>query len=372
MTTRQRSDEGLGHRFWAELHDAGAWRAIALVTGVLALQMGFIASYVGAFHQPTPHSVPITVVAPGQVADQTAAKLNAIDGTPLKARAVSDRASAERALRDDETSAVLILDPRGTRDTLLVASGGGAAVVTAVQTLLEQAERSQGRTLAVRDVVPLQAGDGRGLTGFYLVIGWVVGGYLLASLLAIATGARTPTRRRTLLRLGLVAVYAAISGLGGALIVDQGIGAMQGHWLALWGLGFLVVAASATVTLAFEALLGVIGIGVTILLFVILGNPAAGGAYQADLLPGFWRVLADVLPNGAAVESVRRIVYFGGVGILGHVLVIAAWVVAGAVVALAASRGQREETAAATSSALPPAGEPSGSVSTSSRPTRTS
>jgi len=347
MTTpQQRTTDGLLQRFWAELHDAGARRALALVIGVLALQLGFIASYVGAFHQPTPHSVPIAVVAPAPLAGQTAAKLNAIDGTPLKASVAADRASAERALRQATTSAALILNPQGTRDVLLVASGGGASVVTAVQTVLERAERSQGRTLAVRDVVPLQSGDGRGLTGFYLVIGWVVGGYLLASLLAIATGARTPTRHRTLLRLGLVAVYAAVSGLGGALIVDQGLGAIDGHWLALAGLGFLVVSASATVTLAFEALFGVLGIGVTILLFVILGNPAAGGAYQADLLPGLWRALANVLPNGAAVDSVRRIVYFGGVGILGHLLVIAAWAVAGAAVALAASRPGRERLAA--------------------------
>ena len=34
-----------------------------LAFGVLILQLGFIASYVAAFHQPTPRDIPIAVVA---------------------------------------------------------------------------------------------------------------------------------------------------------------------------------------------------------------------------------------------------------------------------------------------------------------------
>ncbi len=35
----------------------------ALVVGVLALQLGFILSYVAAFHQPTPRDISVAVVA---------------------------------------------------------------------------------------------------------------------------------------------------------------------------------------------------------------------------------------------------------------------------------------------------------------------
>jgi hypothetical protein len=47
--------------------------------------------------------------------------------------------------------------------------------------------------------------------------------------------------------------------------------------------------------------IGIVGIGVAIVLFVVLGNPSAGGAYQLPLLPGFWRTIGDTLPNGAGV-----------------------------------------------------------------------
>jgi hypothetical protein len=72
------------------------------------------------------------------------------------------------------------------------------------------------------------------------------------------------------------------------------------------------VFAVGAVTLAFQTLFGVIGIGITILVFVILGNRSAGGAYQPALLPPFWRAISSALPTGAATDTVRRIVYFGG------------------------------------------------------------
>jgi hypothetical protein len=84
--------------------------------------------------------------------------------------------------------------------------------------------------------------------------------------------------------------------------------------------------------MAFQALFGVIGIGITVLLFVVLGNPSAGGAYQTALLPPFWRALRGALPNGAGVDAVRRIVYFGAHGIAGDLAVIALYIVAGVLI----------------------------------------
>jgi hypothetical protein len=77
----------------------------------------------------------------------------------------------------------------------------------------------------------------------------------------------------------------------------------------------------------------------------VLGNPSAGGAYQAALLPPFWRALSGALPNGAGVDSVRRVVYFGANGVGGDLLVLALYVVAGVVVTLVGSRLRQGGTA---------------------------
>jgi hypothetical protein len=321
--------------FLSELRDAVSVRTVGLVVGVLLLQLGFILSYVGAFHAPTPHRIPISVVGPPQVVSQ----LNALPDSPVAASAASSLAAARDDLTHGATSAVLVAG--APHDQLLVASGGGSAVVTAVEQVTQQVEHAQGRTAAVTDVVPLQSGDARGLTGFYLVVGWIVGGYLVAALLGVARGSRPATVRRAAFRLLALVPYAVLSGLGGALIVGPVLGALTGHTLALAALGTLVVVAAGAVTLAFQVLLGVLGIGATVLLFVVLGNPSAGGAYQPTLLPAFWRALSAALPNGAATDTVRRITYFTATGITTHLLVLTAWAALGTTIALLTSHLRR-------------------------------
>ena len=323
--------------FWGELWDAVSPRTVALISGVLLLQMAFILSYVGAFHAPKPQRIPIAVVAPAQVSARVTGQLNAVPSGPLAASAVSSQQQAERRIKDGEIPAALVVNPSGSTDRLLVASAAGTSEVSAVEQVITTLEARQHRSAAVSDLVPLQSGDGRGLTGFYLVIGWIVGGYLVASLLGVSGGARPATTRRAVIRLLAMVPYAIVSGLGGAIVVDSALGALTGHFVALWWLGALLVLASAAVTMAFQVLFGVLGIGLTVLVFVVLGNPSAGGAYQAGLLPAFWRAIGNALPNGAGTDAVRRIVYFGGHGIGGHLAVIAGYAVAGVIVTLAGS-----------------------------------
>ncbi|MFT4081230.1 MAG: DUF3533 domain-containing protein [Nocardioides sp.] len=322
--------------FWAELQDAVSPRTVALVVGVLFVQVAFVASYVGAFHHQSPKDISFGVVAPTSSAAQLASSLNAEDGHPVSAEVVADRATAAARIERADLSAALVVRSSG-KDELLVASGGGASLVTAVETIAKQYESAQGRRMKVTDVVPLQSGDARGLSGFYLVIGWLVGGYLVSSLLGVAKGSRPANPKRAAIRLGATVPYAICSGLGGALVVDQWFGALTGHFWPLAGLGALLVLSAATVTMAFQVLFGVIGIGLTVLLFVVLGNPSAGGAYQSQLLPEFWRAVGGWIPNGAGTDAVRRIVYFGGHGIAGELWLVAGYVVVGAAITMLAS-----------------------------------
>jgi len=315
--------------FVAELFDAITPRTVLLVLGVLLIQMGFVLSYGGAVHHPTPHQVPVTVVAPAQISGHVVSELSSLHGQPLSATAVPSKAAGLAQLRDGSTSAVFVVNSAGTTDSLLVASGGGAAVSTAVEDVFAQVETAQHRTITVTDAVPAQSGDGRGLSGFYLVVGWLVGGYLVAALLGIAKGARPATTRRAIHRLMAIVPYAILSGLGGAIMVGPVLGALTGHFLALWSLGALLVFCAAAVTMAFQVLLGVLGVGLTLILFVVLGNPSAGGAYPSPLLPPFWRAIGNSIPNGAGVEAIRRIAYFGSYNIAGNLLVIAIYTVAG-------------------------------------------
>ncbi|MEV7418643.1 DUF3533 domain-containing protein [Streptomyces sp. NPDC089919] len=328
--------------FLAEVKDAVTTRAALLVIGVLALQLAFITSYIGAFHHPKPHEIKLAVVTPvQQLTDRTVAQLSALPGDPLDARAVRDEATARKQIKEREVDGALLVDPRGTADRLLVASGGGASLSQALAEVVAVTEAAQHRTVEVADVVPVDAGDSRGLSSFYLVVGWCVGGYLCAAILAISAGARPANAARALIRLGALLAYSIVAGLLGAVIAGPVLGALPGSIVALWGLGTLLVFAVGALTLALQGLAGVIGIGLAILVVVVLGNPSAGGAYPWPLLPPFWRAIGPYFPPGAGTYAARSIAYFRGNDTAVSMLVLAAWAVVGAAVTLACALNRK-------------------------------
>src|SRR2546421_10329625 len=90
----------------APLPDSGALanaaptpRAVAIVlVPALVLMLAFAFFYVGAFHDPTPHHVPVAVVGPRAVA----AKLSRLPGDPLAARQATSRTDALSQIDDRE------------------------------------------------------------------------------------------------------------------------------------------------------------------------------------------------------------------------------------------------------------------------------
>ena len=74
-------------------------KAVALVLlPATVLMLAFAFFYVGAFHDPTPHQVPIAVVGPPAVA----AQLGRLPGDPLDPRQASSRTDALSQIDDRE------------------------------------------------------------------------------------------------------------------------------------------------------------------------------------------------------------------------------------------------------------------------------
>ncbi|MFD4778959.1 DUF3533 domain-containing protein, partial [Streptomyces sp. NPDC058427] len=105
----------------------------------------------------------------------------------------------------------------------------------------------------------------------------------------------------------------------------------------------LVVFASGAVGVALQSLAGTVGLGLTILIFTILGNPSSGGVYPASLLPPFWRAIGQALPPGAGTTVVRNTVYFDGNATTGALWILGAWAFGGIAAAIlsAAMRDRR-------------------------------
>ncbi|MFF2508574.1 DUF3533 domain-containing protein [Streptomyces sp. NPDC058067] len=350
MTQTADTPPGTPHgSFLDEVKSAVTPRAALLVVGVLALQLLFIASYVGALHDPKPKDVPFGVAAPlPAVAQQAVTQLDKLPGSPLDPRTVTDLAAAREKILNRDLDGALVIDPRGTTDTLLVASGGGTVLSATLNGLVTTLEAAQHRTVRTVDLAPASSQDFDGLSSFYLVVGWCVGGYLTASILAISTGARPANPQRAAIRLGTMALVSIAAGIGGAVIVGPILGALPGSVVALWGLGALIIFAVGAATLALQGLFGIVGIGLAILLIVVAGNPSAGGAFPLPMLPPFWKAIGPALPPGAGTWVARSIAYFKGNAVTGPLLVLSAWAVAGVVITMAAAvfRGRRERARA--------------------------
>ncbi|MFD8692342.1 DUF3533 domain-containing protein [Streptomyces sp. NPDC059651] len=342
--------------FADEVKSAVTPRAALLVIGVLALQLLFIASYVGALHKPKPTDVPFGVVAPQQVSARLVTELKNLPGGPLDPRAITDAATARTQILNRDIDGALIVSPRSTTDTVLVASGGGTVLADSLTKIITKVELTQRRTVRSVDVAPASDEDFDGLSSFYLVVGWCVGGYLCASILAISAGTRPANRQRAVIRTGVMALYSIAGGIGGAIIIGPILGALPGSFWGLSGLGALTVFAVGMITLALEALTGIVGIGLAVLIVVIAGNPSAGGAFPLPMLPDFWRAIGPALPPGAGTWVARSIAYFKGNAVTGPLLVLSAWAVAGTVVTLLMAMRRKPETAEPAAPLAGPAG----------------
>ena len=240
-------------------------------------------------------------------------------------------AGTQQLLRRD-VFGVLVVDTTAPSEQLLEASASGVSAAVAVTDVLEQVAARYHRTVVIHDIRPPSPGDRNGLTSFYLVIGWIVGGYLVASILGISTGSRPANVRRATLRLGAIAVYALVTGMVGAVVVGPVLHALPGPTFQLGLLGALVIFCAGAFAMALLVVAGTIGIGLAIIVFVVLGNPSAGGPYAWQLLPPFWRDIGPWLPSGAGTAAARGIAYFGSTAITSNLLVILAYGVVGVVV----------------------------------------
>src|SRR5664280_2228666 len=132
---------------------------------------GFIASYVGAFHRPVPHRLPLAVVAPPDGSGKVVAELNAIPGRPLHASAVPSTEAGTSELLRRNVYGVLFVDIRATSHRLIEACASGESAATAMTEVMQLAEAQVHRSFCVDDIRPPLPGDRNSLTSFYLVIG---------------------------------------------------------------------------------------------------------------------------------------------------------------------------------------------------------
>lgn len=305
---------------------------VAALGVALVVQALFVFSYVGALHSPKPHRVALGVVGSPAVPAAVASQFS------LHTVSYSSEAAALHAVDQRKVAGVFVVTPTGSK--LFVVPAAGPSAASALGAAFGAAAAAFHQKLEIVQVHPLPRHDAAGIVPFLVTMALVVGGYLSATM-AMAFGGPITQRARA-------AALAGVAVLGG-LLTDTVAGPILGavptsKFLVLWALFVLVMAAVALATAALQARLGPPGTLVVVVAFVIFGAPAAGGAVPASFLPGFWRAIGPYLPAGAGTTAVRNTIYFGGNAIGKGLIVLAAYLVVGALVTTTA-RGRPPATA---------------------------
>ena len=308
-------------------------KAVAIVLlPATVLMLAFAFFYVGAFHDPKPHQVPVAVVGP----PAAAAQLSSLPGDPLDARQASSRRDALSQIDDREVYGAYEV----ATNRLFVASAANRATAVALERTFNRVAAAQRRpAVRVTDVKPLPIKDPNGTAAFYAVIAWMFGGYIGATLIGLIGSPRSTSRRRAAARVAALAGFGVVGGVLSVVILRASFDVFSGHVVAMSAIGALTIFSSGAATAGIQAAAGPAGTGLVILVFVILGNSASGGPFARPLLPGLWSTIGGVLPPGASVDLSRSALFFDGARIAGPILVLAGWAALGTalVIALAAA-----------------------------------
>lgn len=288
----------------------------------LFLAAGMALAYLGAFHQPEPHNLPIAIVGATPAAEVFAQKLNDAAPAKLDVTTIADDAAARTAVEHRDIAAAY--ETAADHATIIVASAASETTASAAEKLLLPIAYEQHLPVTVDDVRPVGPQDGTGQGLFFLLVALSVGSYASAIAVAAVT-ARIAIGWRFAVA---GAVSLVVAGIG-VVVAGPIYGVLSGNEWSIWLLGALYVFGIVTIGIGLHPVLGKWTTPVLTMLFVMLNFTSSGGIFQAVLSPALFSGL-NTFWNGAAwLEAARALTYFPGevFGFAG--LRLALWAAAG-------------------------------------------
>ncbi|AZS86329.1 ABC transporter permease [Streptomyces griseoviridis] len=307
---------------WASFTGSPFLPATVLVFILAAAAALFAAAYTYSMANPTPHHIPTGVTGQYQSArgkEFLAGMEKALDAQ-LDLKPYDSAAAAHEAVEQQRIYAVLDVRDGGARVGLDVSGASGFTVAQVFTEAGPAVSRATGIPVTVRDLNPLQSGDPRGLTIFYISLAAVIIGFVGAIQLSVHARALNPAER-----IAFTLAYALLGGFAVAAVADWWLGAVDLPFVESWLILALTMFTCGMVFTMFNTFFHRWAMIPTWGLLVLLGNPASGGAVAPPLLPTVIGRIGQWLPPGASVNAQHSAVYFQGAQHAFPFLVLAAW-----------------------------------------------
>ncbi|MDB6426528.1 hypothetical protein [Curtobacterium sp. 20TX0008] len=286
----------------------------------LFLAVGMSLAYLGAFHAPTPHELPVGIVGQGPEAQVFAQTVTDGSDGRLVAHVVDSPAEAERQVRDRDLAAVYAPGTDGA--VLYVSTAASETTATAAQKVFLPIAYEQHLPFTVHDVVPTGDEDPTGQGLFFLLVGLSVGGY--ASAIAVAAAA---AKLRALWTVVVGAVTAGVVAGIGVLVAGPLYGVIPDHRWQVFLFAWLYDAVIVALGVGMHPLLGRWTTPILTMLFVMLNFTSSGGIFQPSFQPGFFAALNTFWSGAAWLGAAQDLVYFPGASLTRSVVVLVLWLV---------------------------------------------
>ena len=270
-----------------------------------------------------PRDLPIGVAGAAPAAEAIEKRLAQQEGA-FDLQRYGDEAAAREAIEDRDVYGAFVATPSGPK--VLTASAASPAVA---QLLTQAASETRAATEDVVEAGPHATALGSSVLP--LVIAGILTGIAGALLSSSARG-----------RAGRVLLASMLTGVLAALIVQSWLEVVGGDWVANAAVLGLTVLAIGAALAGLYAVTGKTGLLIGALLMIFVGNPFSAVGSAPELLPQPVGAIGQLMPPGAGGNLLRSTGFFDGAGASTHLMVLAAWSLAGlALLVAAALRSQR-------------------------------
>lgn len=300
-------------------------KVIGLIVGAAIVVPLILLMFIGPASRGEPHELPIGLAGPAPAMAQVEEGLQERQPGAFEVHTYDDAASLEHAVRNREVYGGVALGPQ---PVTVIATGASPAVSALIAGIGTQLSAAQPGTPAptVVDVAPPAESDPRG-AGFGSVILPV---FLAGAILGIALTQLLGRAGQIAVALPIGAAIIGATCVGAAMWIGVLPGGFWAQWLAM-SAGIFAIGATIA---GFVALVGLAGMGIASLIFMLVGMPLAGIAAPPQYLPGAWGQVGQSLPLGATGTALRGAAFFAdgrliGVGAASAFGVLAAWIAVG-------------------------------------------
>jgi hypothetical protein len=271
----------------------------------------------------TPRHMDVAVVGTGSEVSDLAKQLDEQAGNTFDVTRYANLDDAEDKIADQDLRAAYVPE----NGKMYITGANGVRVTQAVTAFFTPVAQQDGKSLETKDLIPFTDDDQTGITAMFLTLGALIGGFMAGMLLGMMPVASK-------LRIALGIAVPAVIALGEVILGWIAFGVFDDNAIVPFCMLFLLSASCMAIMMGGMLTIGPVMLPLGMVLCPLLGLATSGVMAPLDMINGFYSGVHPWLFSSQGASAVRDSIYFDDVSLVQPVLVMLAWLVGGALLAV--------------------------------------